>query len=159
MAIAIDPVCGMEVDTETATLTSEHEGTVYYFCGKGCKLDFDDDPETYLDPAYEPAGDVTPGRPARADVSVPHRRSQRPVARQALGEVDRDDREQDREDARHVDERHAGWRSWKLLKIQSGSVFTAARREDRDDHLVERESEGQQAAGHQRRVRRTGSVT
>jgi YHS domain-containing protein len=47
MAIAIDPVCGMEVDTATATLTSEHEGTVYYFCGK-------DEPETYLDPEYKP---------------------------------------------------------------------------------------------------------
>jgi YHS domain-containing protein len=56
MAIAIDPVCGMEVDTETATLSSEYEGTVYYFCGKGCKLDFDEDPEKYLDPAYEPQG-------------------------------------------------------------------------------------------------------
>jgi Cu+-exporting ATPase len=54
MAIAIDPVCGMEVDTTAATLTSERDGTVYYFCGRGCKLDFDEDPETYLDPAYEP---------------------------------------------------------------------------------------------------------
>jgi YHS domain-containing protein len=56
MAIAIDPVCGMEVDTDTAALTSEHEGTVYYFCGKGCKLDFEDDPDTYLDPSYTPQG-------------------------------------------------------------------------------------------------------
>jgi Cu+-exporting ATPase len=56
MAIAIDPVCGMEVDTVTATLTSEYEGTVYYFCGKGCKLDFEDEPETYLDPEYKPQG-------------------------------------------------------------------------------------------------------
>ena len=56
MAIAIDPVCGMEVDTETSTLTVEHEGTVYYFCGKGCKLDFEDDPEKYLDPSYTPEG-------------------------------------------------------------------------------------------------------
>ncbi len=56
MAIAIDPVCGMQVDTEKATFTSEHEGTVYYFCGKGCKLEFDDDPATYLDAGYEPQG-------------------------------------------------------------------------------------------------------
>jgi len=56
MAIAIDPVCGMEVDTATATLTSEYEGTLYYFCGKGCKLDFEDEPETYLDPDYKPQG-------------------------------------------------------------------------------------------------------
>ncbi len=56
MAVAIDPVCGMEVDTETATLTSEHDGITYYFCGKGCKLDFDEDPEKFLDPAYVPQG-------------------------------------------------------------------------------------------------------
>jgi len=56
MAVAIDPVCGMEVDMETATLKSEHDGTTYYFCGKGCKLDFDDDPGTYLDPSYTPKG-------------------------------------------------------------------------------------------------------
>ena len=56
MAIAIDPVCGMEVVMETATLTSEHDGTTYYFCGKGCKLDFDEDPDRYLDPSYTPEG-------------------------------------------------------------------------------------------------------
>ena len=57
--MAKDPVCGMEVNPEIATaqgLSSEHNGETYYFCGKGCKLDFDEDPETYLDPAYEPQG-------------------------------------------------------------------------------------------------------
>jgi YHS domain-containing protein len=49
MAIAIDPVCGMEVDTATSTLSLEHDGTTYWFCGKGCLLDFKDDPEAYLD--------------------------------------------------------------------------------------------------------------
>ncbi len=56
MAVAIDPVCGMEVEIETAKLTSEYDGTTYYFCGKGCKLDFDEDPETYLAPDYKPEG-------------------------------------------------------------------------------------------------------
>jgi YHS domain-containing protein len=54
MAIAIDPVCGMEVETEGAQLTVEHEGTTYYFCGRGCLLDFTEDPDTYLDPAHRP---------------------------------------------------------------------------------------------------------
>ena len=52
--IAIDPVCGMQVRIETAQLTTEHEGTTYYFCGKGCKLDFEDEPERILAPDYEP---------------------------------------------------------------------------------------------------------
>lgn len=55
--MATDPVCGMEVNPETASaqgLTSEHEGLTYYFCGRGCKLDFEDDPPKYLDPGHVP---------------------------------------------------------------------------------------------------------
>jgi YHS domain-containing protein len=55
---ATDPVCGMTVDianARAAGLTSDHEGTTYYFCGKGCKLDFEEDPAKYLDPAYTPS--------------------------------------------------------------------------------------------------------
>jgi Cu+-exporting ATPase len=57
-ATAIDPVCGMTVDTASARgrdLNVEHLGATYYFCGKGCKLEFGDDPEKYLDPAYVPS--------------------------------------------------------------------------------------------------------
>jgi Cu+-exporting ATPase len=56
MAIAKDPVCGMDVDTETSKLSLEHDGKTYWFCGKGCLLEFKDDPEKYLDPAYVPGG-------------------------------------------------------------------------------------------------------
>lgn len=55
LAIAIDPVCGMEVDTTTSTLFLEHEGTTYWFCGKGCLLDFQEDPERYLAPGHTPS--------------------------------------------------------------------------------------------------------
>ena len=55
MAIAIDPVCGMEVETDTTDLKVEHDGTTYWFCGKGCLLEFQDDPEKYLDANYEPS--------------------------------------------------------------------------------------------------------
>jgi YHS domain-containing protein len=51
---AIDPVCGMTVEPEAARgkgLRSPHQGTDYFFCGKGCRLEFDDDPERYLDPS------------------------------------------------------------------------------------------------------------
>jgi YHS domain-containing protein len=53
MAPAKDPVCGMEVDTDT-DLHYEYEGETYYFCSRGCKLEFEEDPEKYLDPEYEP---------------------------------------------------------------------------------------------------------
>ena len=42
-----DPVCGMTVDADQARangLTLTHEGREYVFCGKGCLLEFRDDP-------------------------------------------------------------------------------------------------------------------
>jgi Cu+-exporting ATPase len=55
MTIEKDPVCGMDVDTETSTLSWEYDGTTYWFCGKGCLLEFQDDPEMYLAPDYQPS--------------------------------------------------------------------------------------------------------
>jgi YHS domain-containing protein len=55
---AVDPVCGMTVQPEAARakgLHSSHEGSDYFFCGKGCKLEFDEDPKRYLDPTYTPS--------------------------------------------------------------------------------------------------------
>jgi P-type Cu+ transporter len=55
---ATDLVCGMTVEVDTARaagLTSDREGTTYYFCGRGCELDFEEDPAKYLDPAYKPS--------------------------------------------------------------------------------------------------------
>lgn len=37
--MAIDPICGMEVDEEKA-LSVEHEGKKYYFCSPGCRDKF-----------------------------------------------------------------------------------------------------------------------
>ena len=54
-AIAIDPVCGMEVDTLATDLKLEHDGTTYWFCGRGCLLEFRDDPARFLDPDYQPS--------------------------------------------------------------------------------------------------------
>ena len=47
-AMAIDPVCKMEVDEKTAAATSEYKGTTYYFCAGGCKKEFDSNPEKYV---------------------------------------------------------------------------------------------------------------
>jgi len=43
-----DPVCGMDIDPETAAGQSEYEGQTYYFCSLGCKKSFDKEPEKYL---------------------------------------------------------------------------------------------------------------
>ena len=39
--MAIDPVCGMEVDERTTKERSVYEETTYYFCSKDCKDEFD----------------------------------------------------------------------------------------------------------------------
>lgn len=53
-----DPVCGMRVDPDAARakgLTLTHGDRDYVFCGKGCMLDFRDDPEPFLDPRRIPS--------------------------------------------------------------------------------------------------------
>lgn len=46
---AIDPVCGMSVDTQTARFAADYEGQTYYFCSPGCMRSFEKDPSQYLD--------------------------------------------------------------------------------------------------------------
>jgi len=53
-----DPVCGMTVVPAAALekgLHVAHDGVDYYFCGRGCKLDFAEDPGRFLDPNYVPS--------------------------------------------------------------------------------------------------------
>lgn len=47
-AVAIDPICGMEVEVATATYRHEHDGIMYYFCCAGCLTKFTKAPEGYL---------------------------------------------------------------------------------------------------------------
>ena len=49
--MAIDPVCKMTINEQTAAGTSEYQGKAYYFCAPICKKKFDADPEKYLKPA------------------------------------------------------------------------------------------------------------
>ncbi len=66
---AIDPVCGMKVDPETARGGSfTHAETVYYFCNPRCRDKFAADPALYLDKrrAEDPAPPPVP-RPTPAD--------------------------------------------------------------------------------------------
>ena len=44
---AIDPVCGMTVDSATAEFRSFHNGKAFYFCSAGCKVNFDKDPAKF----------------------------------------------------------------------------------------------------------------
>jgi Cu+-exporting ATPase len=52
--VAIDPVCGMQVDTLAGNPTYNHAGHTYYFCSPGCQTKFAKELERYLDKAGEP---------------------------------------------------------------------------------------------------------
>jgi len=54
-SMAMDPVCGMEVDPATASQKTEYRGQTYYFCAPGCRKAFESEPDKYLDPGYEPS--------------------------------------------------------------------------------------------------------
>jgi Cu+-exporting ATPase len=67
MATVKDPVCGMEIDPESAAATSDYQGTTYYFCAVGCKEQFDAEPGKFLGAApqataEEPAAAPEPAR-------------------------------------------------------------------------------------------------
>ncbi len=54
--MAIDPVCGMEVDDRSTKERSLYEGTTYYFCSQDCKDEFDAAPEDYIGGEEEMTG-------------------------------------------------------------------------------------------------------
>jgi P-type Cu+ transporter len=59
---AIDPICGMTVDTANPRGTAEYKGKNYYFCCPGCETKFKADPEKYLaKPGSSPMGMVMLG--------------------------------------------------------------------------------------------------
>ena len=48
IAVAKDVICAMDVAISPDALQYEHEGTMYYFCGSGCRRAFIDNPARYL---------------------------------------------------------------------------------------------------------------
>jgi len=48
VAMATDPVCGMAVEKEMAVV-AEWNGRTFYFCSRGCRDEFFEDPHTFTD--------------------------------------------------------------------------------------------------------------
>lgn len=44
----VDPVCGMEIIANEAAAQSTYQERTYYFCAPGCKVQFDQNPEEYV---------------------------------------------------------------------------------------------------------------
>jgi xanthine dehydrogenase accessory factor len=47
-AESVDLVCGMTVTADASSHPLEHEGVTYYFCGAGCRREFEKDPAAYV---------------------------------------------------------------------------------------------------------------
>ena len=79
--VAIDPVCGMEVNKATARHRYEHGSQPYFFCGARCREKFVAAPESYLAKREAPAAANTeehhlhlphaPGDPAGGTGKLP----------------------------------------------------------------------------------------
>lgn len=54
--MAMDPVCGMEVEMDKAPARLEYEGKIYYFCSRGCMREFRERPD--VEDARVAAGDA-----------------------------------------------------------------------------------------------------
>lgn len=46
--VAVDPVCGMEVEISTALHAAEYNGQRYYFCCAACRRSFENNPAQYV---------------------------------------------------------------------------------------------------------------
>ena len=46
--LTIDPVCGMSVDRQRAPAQAMYDGHVSYFCARGCRDEFLEEPERFL---------------------------------------------------------------------------------------------------------------
>jgi YHS domain-containing protein/uncharacterized membrane protein YraQ (UPF0718 family) len=56
---ALDPVCGMNVDVETAAAHRSYAGQVFHFCSVSCADRFETDPLTHLTEARDPVCGMT----------------------------------------------------------------------------------------------------
>src|ERR1700739_995079 len=80
--LARDPVCGMNVNPDTAKYVHEHAGKNYYFCCAGCLKKFESDPAGYLNKLAS-SGLVTLGMPSAKPSAHAHAVSIHPAPKPA----------------------------------------------------------------------------
>ncbi|PKO16618.1 MAG: copper-translocating P-type ATPase [Chloroflexi bacterium HGW-Chloroflexi-10] len=56
-----DPICGMEINPDSAFATREHTGQVFYFCSDICVKQFDVNPHQHVPISVEPTGSTNTG--------------------------------------------------------------------------------------------------
>ncbi len=67
-----DPVCGMEIDPQTAFASRQAKGQTFYFCSENCLKQFDSSPEKYIQaiPSATTGVAATRGGYVRLELSV-----------------------------------------------------------------------------------------
>ncbi len=65
--MATDLVCGMEIDEAIAEHKYDYEGNAYFFCGPGCKTEFETNPENFI------GGDAT-----ESEMEIPSQEKKKP---------------------------------------------------------------------------------
>lgn len=53
---AKDLVCGMEITVNSSTLSTNYQGTDYYFCSAHCSEKFAKDPQNYVTDSHDCCG-------------------------------------------------------------------------------------------------------
>jgi YHS domain-containing protein/uncharacterized membrane protein YraQ (UPF0718 family) len=68
---AIDPICGMQVQTASAPASRDHDGHQYWFCADRCAERFDENPDRYAAPRTDPApATVIEGTEESVDMAI-----------------------------------------------------------------------------------------
>ncbi len=65
-----DPICGMEVEPNSAAGKHQHNGQVYYFCSVHCLERFKSDPAKFLQPRSEESGKGTATEKAKQSTTT-----------------------------------------------------------------------------------------
>ncbi|HET6181892.1 MAG TPA: YHS domain-containing protein [Candidatus Sulfotelmatobacter sp.] len=49
--MAMDPVCGIEVDERNPEFQTQFAGKKYFFCSEDCRKEFESEPQEYVETA------------------------------------------------------------------------------------------------------------
>jgi YHS domain-containing protein len=49
--MAVDPVCGMEINEQNSAISATYSGKTFHFCSEECKQQFQQNPEQYAEAA------------------------------------------------------------------------------------------------------------
>src|SRR3989337_2156459 len=66
-----DPVCGMEIEPQSAFAKREHMGQTFYFCSQSCIVKFDADPHRYASAVSSATTGVAPDAKGPVRIALP----------------------------------------------------------------------------------------